>query len=78
MLSFPCEPEWGLVAGSLVVDTVEGEVVGCSCFVVMEGSKTLFTTRNGFMVGTVGTTKRFTGAAFHRWQLEPPMALDNR
>ena len=43
-----------------------------------EGSKTLFTTRNGFMVGTVATTKRFMGAAFSRSQLEPPMALDNR
>ena len=66
------------MAGSLVVDAVEGEVVGCSCCVMMEGSKTLFTTRNGFMVGTVATTKRFMGAAFHRWQLEPSMALDNR
>ena len=77
MLSCACEPEWGLVAGSLVVDAVEGEVVGCSCCVVMEGSKALFTTRNGFMVGTVATRKRFMGATFYRWQLEPPMALDN-
>ena len=63
------------MAGSLVVDAVEGEVVGCSCRVVMEGSKTLFTTRNGFMVGNVATTKRFMGAAFYRWQLEPPWLL---
>ena len=27
MLSFACEPERGLVSGSLVVDVVEGEVV---------------------------------------------------
>ena len=38
-----------------MVDAVEGEDVGCSCGVVMEGSKTLFTTRNGFTVGTVAT-----------------------
>ena len=63
------------MAGSLGVDAGEGEVVGCSCCVMMEGSKTLFTTRNGFMVGTVATTKRFMGAAFYRWQLEPPWLL---
>ena len=32
MISFACEPERGLVAGSLVVDAVEGDiVVSCSC-----------------------------------------------
>ena len=41
----------------------------------MRGSKTLFTTRNGFMGGIVATTKRFMGAPFYRWQLEPPWHL---
>ena len=75
-LAFACGPEQGLEVGSQVVDAVEGEVVaGCSCFVLMGGSKTLFTTRNGFMGGTVATTKRFMGAAFYRRQLEPPWFL---
>ena len=65
MISFACEPERGLVAGSLVVDVAEGDiVVGCSCCVVMGGSKTLFSTRNGFMGETIATTKRLIVAAF--------------
>ena len=64
-----------MVVWSLLVDTVEVEVVRCSCCVVMEGSKTLYPTRNGFMEGTVATTKRFMGAAPYRWQLEPPSLI---
>ena len=59
-----------------MVDAVQGEVVvGCSCCVVMGGSKALFTTSNGFMGGTVATRKLFMGTAFYRWQLEPPWGL---
>ena len=38
----------------------------------MRGTETLFTTRNGFMGGTVVTRRRFVGAAFYRRQLELP------
>ena len=63
-LLFACEPERSLVAGSLVVDAIEGKVVvGCSCFVVTGGSKTLFTTGNAFTGGTVAH-KTFHGSCF--------------
>ena len=49
---------------------------------LMRGSKTLFTTSNGYMGGTVATRRRFMGAAFYRRQIERPApprtALDNR
>ena len=39
----------------------------------MRGSKTLYTSRNGFMGGIVATRRRFMETAFYRPQLERPV-----
>ena len=68
-LAFAQEPERGLLVGSVVVDAIEVEVVvGCSgC--VMGGSKTVFTTRNGFMGGPL---QRQMALDKHRTVVESP------